>query len=148
MNQKLPYYAAYPMPPAYDDERAERIDFEYMKSLYPEIPKKVLPYVEEECDRMEYGNSVVYDEYPDRLQLRLMCRRICDSIRQKEKFWLEDLAEVSEENTDNMCPLKCPVDTSKQPNGSRWLCDLVEIMLYQELYRRRSEKRRRRRVFY
>ena len=31
MNQKLPYYMAYPMPLAYDDERVERMDLEYMK---------------------------------------------------------------------------------------------------------------------
>ena len=71
MNQKLPYYMAYPMPLAYDDERVERMDLEYMKSLYPALAKRILPYIEEECDRMEYGNSVIYDEYPDRLQLQL-----------------------------------------------------------------------------
>ncbi|CUQ58247.1 Uncharacterised protein [Dorea longicatena] len=32
MNSKLPYYMAYPMPLAYDDERMERRDYEYMKS--------------------------------------------------------------------------------------------------------------------
>ena len=35
MNPKLPYYMAYPMPLAYDDEKIERRDYEYMKSLYP-----------------------------------------------------------------------------------------------------------------
>lgn len=55
MNQKLPYYMAYPMPLAYDDERVERMDLEYMKSLYPALAKRILPYIEEECDRMEYG---------------------------------------------------------------------------------------------
>ena len=39
MNQKLPYYMVYPMPLAFDDERIERMDFEYMKSLYRDIPK-------------------------------------------------------------------------------------------------------------
>lgn len=68
MNQKLPYYMAYPMPLAYDDERVERMDFEYLKSMYPDVPKRLLPYVEEECDRMEYENSMMYDEYPDRLR--------------------------------------------------------------------------------
>lgn len=36
MDTKLPYYMAYPMPLLYDDERIDRRDFEYMKSLYPE----------------------------------------------------------------------------------------------------------------
>ena len=85
MNQKLPYYMAYPMPFVFDDERTERMDFEYLKSLYPDIPKRLLPYVEEECDRMEYDNSMVYDEYPDKLQLRLMCARACRNIEKMKK---------------------------------------------------------------
>ena len=72
MDYRLPYYMAYPLPLQYDDERIERRDFEYMKSMYPMAVKKILPYVEEECDRMAYEGSVIYDEYPDKLQLRLM----------------------------------------------------------------------------
>ena len=55
MNQKLPYYMAYPMPLAYDDERVERMDLEYMKSLYPALAKRILPYIEEECDGWNMG---------------------------------------------------------------------------------------------
>ena len=47
MNEKLPYYMAYPMPFSFDDERIERMDLEYLKSMYPKIPKRILPYVEE-----------------------------------------------------------------------------------------------------
>ena len=78
MDYRLPYYMAYPMPLQYDDERIEQRDFEYMKSMYPETAKRLLPYVEDECDRMAYEGSVVYDEYPDQLQMRMMCRRIYD----------------------------------------------------------------------
>ena len=107
MNQKLPYYMVYPMPLAFDDERIERMDFEYMKSLYPDIPKRILPYIEEECDRMEYENSMVYDEYPDKLQLRLMCGRACRNIEKSEKgIYEEDMGKLR---------------------------DLVEVMLFQEL---------------
>ena len=77
MYQKLPYYMAYPIQTEYD-EKAERTDLEYMKSLYPDLPKRILPYVEEECDRMEYTGSVMFDVYPDKLQLRIMCNRRTD----------------------------------------------------------------------
>ena len=40
MEYRLPYYMAYPMPLQYDDERIERRDFEYMKSMYPITVKK------------------------------------------------------------------------------------------------------------
>lgn len=119
MNSKLPYYMAYPMPLAYDDERMERRDYEYMKSLYPDTAKKVLPYVEEECDRNEYPCSMIYDEYPDRFLLRMMCNRIFDKVVSQEKLEPED-----------------------------WLRNLIEVILYQELFKRRSDDRRNRRRFY
>ena len=86
MYQKLPYYMAYPIQTEYD-ERAERTDLEYMKSLYPDLPKRILPYVEEECDRMEYTGSVMFDVYPDKLQLRIMCSRICENVKKQEKMF-------------------------------------------------------------
>lgn len=59
MNEKLPYYMAYPMPFSFDDERIERMDLEYLKSMYPKFLKRILPVVEEECDpygiRKQYG---------------------------------------------------------------------------------------------
>ena len=122
MNQKLPYYMAYPMPFVFDDERTERMDFEYLKSLYPDIPKRLLPYVEEECDRMEYDNSMVYVEYPDKLQLRLMCARACSNIEKNEKgIYDDDMGKIR---------------------------DLVEVMMYQELYKRRCDHRRKSRRIY
>ena len=97
MDYRLPYYMAYPMPLQYDDERIEHYDFEYMKSMYPQTAKKVLPYVEDECDRMEYEGSMMYDEYPDQLQLRLMCRagiRQNDGGKEKEELEMADEEDV------------------------------------------------------
>ena len=122
MNEKIPYYMAYPVPFSYDDERTERMDYEYLKSMYPEIPRRILPYVEEECDRMEYENSMVYDQYPDKLQLRLMCRRICDNVKRHE----HEAAGMDQSRLE----------------------DLAGVMLFQELYKRRSDHRRRARKFY
>ena len=85
MENKLPFYMAYPVPLLYNDDRNARRDYDYMKSIYPDTAKRVLPYMEEECDRMEYDGSMMYDEYPDRLQLRLMCRRIYDKAKKEEE---------------------------------------------------------------
>ena len=133
MDQKLPYYMAYPMTLDFEDERAERMDYEYLRSMYPEIPKTILPYVEEECDRMAYENSMIYDQYPDKLQLRLMCGRICADIKKHEKL---SRNESMREHLNDM------------EQGGKWLRDLTEVMLYQELFRRRSGRRRSARRFY
>lgn len=118
MDSKLPYYMTYPTPLLYDDERMDRRDFEYMKSLYPATAKRVLPYIEDECDRMEYECSMMYDEYPDQLQLRMMGKRVYDRAKEGEE---------------------APGD---------WLEDLIQVMLYQELYKRRSDHRKYRRKYY
>ena len=129
MEHRLPYYMAYPMPMQYDDERMERRDFEYMKSMYPMTVKRLLPYIEEECDRMSYEGSMIYDEYPDQLQMYLMCSRIYDRVRkEKPKDDMEMEMQVSR-NDDQ-------------------LRDLIQILLFQELFRRRSRHRRNRRRFY
>lgn len=128
MDYRLPYYMAYPLPLQYDDERMERRDFEYLKSMYPMEAKRILPYVEEECDRMSYANSVIYDEYPDQLQIRLMCNRIYDKVKNEKAQ--EDESEMQAAGNDS------------------WLHDLVQIMLFQEVFRRRTQHRRCRRRYY
>lgn len=118
MDNRLPYYMTYPMPFLFDDDRVNRRDYDYMKSIYPDTAKRLLPFVEEECDRLEYKGSMMYDEYPDRLQLRLMCRRIYDRAKEGED------------------------------EAGEWLHDLIEVMAYQELCRRRCERRSCRRKLY
>ncbi len=122
MDNRLPYYMTYQNPVmydmVYDDDRKTRRDYDYMKSLYPETAQRVLPFVEEECDRLEYDGSMMYDEYPDRLQLRLMCRRIYGRVKDTEE------------------------------NPGKWLQELVEVLAYQELCRRRCDHREFRRRFY
>lgn len=137
MDSKLPYYMAYPMPLLYDDERCERRDYEYMKSMYPQMAKQVMPYVEEECDRMQFDGSMMYDEYPDQLQLRLMCSRVYNNVKE-----LENDREDEEEMMLEM----------QQHRGRRrdddWLKDLIQVMVFQELYQRRCDHRRCRRKYY
>jgi len=118
MDNRLPYYMTYPMPLLYDDDRIMRRDLDYMKSIYPATAKRLVPYIDEECDRMEYDGSMMYDEYPDQLQLRMMCRRIYDQAAEGEE------------------------------KPGEWLKDLIQVMTYQELYHRRCEHRNLRRKFY
>ena len=152
MNEKMPYYMAYPTPLSFDDERTERMDFEYLKSMYPELPKRILPYVEEECDRMEYENSMMYDQYPDKLQLKMMCRRVCDNVRRHERLseWGEAFdQEENEESAVSGSACSCRgAGCSCRGSDKGILRDLVEVMLFQELYRRRCDHRRRCRRFY
>lgn len=154
MDTKMPYYMAYPMPFSYDDERTERMDFEYMKSMYPDTAKRLLPYVEEECDRMEYENSMVYDQYPDKLQLKLMSMRIYDNVRKHERMFFgdEEDAGLSESDGGQENGISGTARDRERGrdgrNNAPSLRDFIEVMLYQELYKRRCDHRRRCRRFY
>lgn len=135
MDYRLPYYMTYPMPFQYDDERTEQRDFEYMKSMYPETAKRLLPYIEDECDRMAYEGSVVYDEYPDQLQMRMICRRIYDRVKDT------DAAEQMQMEMQERAG-----DRSRRRDD--WLFDMIQIMVYQELFRRRCDHRKCRKKIY
>ena len=139
MDAKMPYYMAYPIPFSYDDERTERMDFEYMKSMYPDTAKRILPYVEEECDRMEYENSMVYDQCPDKLQLRLMSRRVYDNVRKHERMFFgdEEDAGLSGLDGDQETGISGTAREREHDRDGRSkspsLRDFIEVMLYQEL---------------
>ena len=154
MDAKMPYYMAYPIPFSYDDERTERMDFEYMKSMYPNTAKRILPYVEEECDRMEYENSMVYDQCPDKLQLRLMSRRVYDNVRKHERMFFGDEEDAGLSGLDGDQETGISGTAREREHGrdgrskSPSLRDFIEVMLYQELYKRRCDHRRRCRRFY
>ena len=118
MEGKLPYYMVYPIPFLYDDERLERRDYEYMRSLYPDAAKRVLPYVEEECDRCEGPCSMMYDEYPDQLSLLRKAKEVWEGARAGEDFG------------------------EKEPAWEQ-LQDLIGVLLLQEMMRRRKRNRGR-----
>lgn len=144
MDYRLPYYMAYPMPLQYDDDRMEQRDLDYMQSMYPETARRILPYVQDECDRMAYEGSVVFDEYPDQLQLQMMCRRVFERVRNMEEI---------ERGMENEEPQPEEQMESQQMRGRNRekddrLRDLVQVLLFQELFRRRRDRRNYRRRFY
>ena len=135
MVKRLPFYMVYDMEenrgnmsmqmPWLGEEHMFCRDYEYMKSTYPDMVKRIMPYVEEECDRMEYSGSMMFDEYPDQLQVRMMCRRSFN------KF-LKDNSRERNENDDS----------------DQWIRDLIWVLMWQEILRRRSDYRKYRRKFY
>ena len=115
---RMPFYLTYPMTNVYQTEKEYERDMELMKELYPRETRQILEVVEEECDKMEYEGSMMFDEYPDKLQLRMMCRRIYDKAEKEEE------------------------------NPGEWLNELIQVMAFQELCQRRCEHRHYRKKLY
>lgn len=113
-----PFYSVCP----WEDEKTK--DQKRLQELYPRLARQIQPLVTEECDRMEYDGSFMFDVYPDRLQLMRITDRIYDQV--DKKHIQEDLMMQS-------------VDSH-----SVWLKDLISVMLLNEMYQRRCRRRDRR----
>jgi hypothetical protein len=116
----FPFYVAYANPMMYDGEKVQENELERMKAYYPKTARAIQEEVEKQCDLMDYEGSRIYDEYPDRLMLREMSR----GIRRKMEPQLE---------------------SCEAPAGL--LDDLIEVLLYQEIWGRRCRRQRCRRYF-
>lgn len=116
----FPFYVAYANPMLYDGERIQEEEFNLMKSYYPDIARKIQEKVEEECQRLDYEGSRLYDEYPDKYMLYHLGRKI----------------------REEMMP-----EMSAQEVSGGLLDDLVQVLLYQEISRRRCRRHRCRRYF-
>lgn len=96
----------------YTASQKEDTEYFYMKSLYPPFSKEISRHIDEVCDKMEWDGSTMYDQVPDAVRLRRMA------------------AEIA-----NFCVEKNPqMDIEHLP-------EMVEIMLYNEMFYRRRRRR-------
>lgn len=76
---KIPFYMAYPMQTVYMEELEYARDLEKLKGMYPKEVRSIQEMVENECDKMEYEGSLMFDEYPDRVMVNRIVKRIYDA---------------------------------------------------------------------
>lgn len=81
---RMPFYMSYPMQNLYLTEMEYEKDMERMKELYPKEVTRILEAVEEECDKMEYEGSLMFDEYPDRFMTERIVEHIYEEISSGE----------------------------------------------------------------
>ena len=113
-------------------QEADR-DMEYFSRIYPQQTRTLKRLVEEECDRMDYDGSPMYDEYPDKIMVYGMCRRIRERAGKEglleEELWAEAVPE------------------GRQTKGLSWADQVIFVLLAQEMHQRRRRKRNERRWF-
>ena len=110
-----PFYASYANPMLYRGEKEQEEEFSLMKSYYPETARRIQEKVEEECDLLDYEGSRLYDEHPDRYMLYHLGRKIMDDVSSQAGM---------EAMSDGL------------------LEDLVQVLLFHEISRRRCRRRR------
>lgn len=138
---KIPFYMAYPMQDVYLSEIEYERDRERLKEMYPKEAKRIQRVVEEECDKMEYDGSLMFDEYPD----RVMVQKLCDDIY--NKVYDNTTAEVETEQYRDRRPGGGYPPPPPPPHRDRGGRDLIEILLFDEMFRRRCRHNRCRRFW-
>lgn len=121
--EKMPFYMTYPMQNTVFEETEYEKDCKRLQEMYPRDARRIQSMVDEECDRMEYEGSMMFDRYPDRLMMEMICRRIYRGLRP------EDVEEDGRLHVDEKYFM------------------LVQVMLMQEMYRRRCRHYRCRRWY-
>lgn len=138
---KTPFYMSYPMQNLYLTEMEYEKDIERMKELYPKDVKSILECVEDECDKMEYEGSLMFDEYPD----RLMIETVVERIYQKLAGDAADTNLEAEQYRGGRPPQGPPQRPPRRPGEKDNFRDLIGVILNNEMYRRRCRHRRCRR---
>ena len=73
---------------------------ENFKSMYPREIRVIQSYVSEVCDRMDYQNSPMYDEWPEQRTVDQMCDSVCESVSASQYMrLLRDAWGMQEEKT-------------------------------------------------
>lgn len=116
-----PFYGTFLNPLFYEEERVQENEFLKMRGYYPEIADQIQEEAEKECAILDYEGSRIYDEYPD----RLMLKELAAGIRKRMESEQQD-----------------------KYKESRYLDELIEVVLYQEIIRRRCRHQRCRKVYY
>ena len=96
-------------------------DNTYLKYLYPKITRQISEFVEEECDKMEYEGSLMFDVFPDKVALQLMAAGITK--------------EFTEKNPD------------AYPGERKLLRDMIEVVLFHAIMYRRNRYRNHKRLY-
>ena len=131
--QPLPFYMAYPFLMPFDQEREQETDLQLMQSYYSRRAARIQEKVERECDRMEYDGSMMFDEYPDKFMMEHLCRKIEREIQ-------------SEDEKNNQTQNETDTRAMERDRGDG-LRDLIGVLLFNEMFRRRCRHRRCRRFF-
>lgn len=129
-------------------------NYEYMKSLYPSLVRRVQKEVEDECDKLEHTGSCMFDEWPDRTSLDSIADNICKKMEYLDKdnpeLQAEDLSINPLTALESLKAMAIegtvinPIGDYTRTGRPYWYHSLILTLLYNEmLYRRMRYYHRR-----
>lgn len=122
-NEKpMPFYMSYPLPFEKESGAQEEREWGILRSWYSGEILRVQEIVERVCDELDYEGSWIYDEYPDRGRMEQAQKKIRKELDRQRG------------------------ETVEAEEG-RTIQDVLCVLWYQELFRRRCRRKKCRRCF-
>ena len=147
-----PFYLSYPLP--YDTEEAVGREWEILKSWYSDEVLQMQEAVERACDELDYEGSWIYDEYPDRgrmerEQLKIQKRLL---LRQEERNPLSQESGkgqggLPQKNGQRGILQEDEASVETAAREKRGIGELLQVLWYNEVFRRRCRRRKCRRHY-
>lgn len=100
-------------------------DWLYMQQLYPNTARKLVYYIEDAADRLEYENSMMFDNYPDRIAVEQV---------------VKEIIAVIQENDPALITMPEDTAVSERKGDQTWdscMEEMIQIMLLGEMHHRR-----------
>ena len=147
--RQIPYSLMYPYPDLYMSEMETERDLQYLQQMYPTDAKRMQKKVEEELDKLEYEGSMMYDEYPDRVSMLLICDRIEKALAREdaERQAREEADMETDEDMNAMDMRRRGRGDRDDFHFDRGRRNLLEVLLFNEMHKRRCKRRQCRRFW-
>ena len=134
-----PYFTMPDYAGVMEEQKMMERDLRRLQSMYPDTVKRMLPYIEEECDKMEYEGSAMYDEHPDHTTVQQIVQRILEEMRDELPPEMLETTQSTTKEVDEMLSMQYR-GPGRRP-GRNWADDLIRVLLLQEMHHRRCRHR-------
>lgn len=116
-----------------ENDNFDENDRQYMLSLYPDLCQRIQRLSEDECDKLEYEGSLMFDEYPDKKEIDKIVARI---------YVIVEKEQVLPKATQEVETLEKTVEAQQVivPVGYPWLWNNVQVGFLNELFGRRRRR--------
>ncbi|MCD8038096.1 MAG: hypothetical protein LUE96_03285 [Lachnospiraceae bacterium] len=126
-------------PPAVPEDRILE-DLEYLQQMYPTYAKKYRSVISSVVDKMDYDNSFIYDQYPDKLTLQRMVASVMAVIKANETADASDAQESQSGEQAEPVDEKALTEDAPWEEKEPWIKELVTVLMYYEILMRRRKK--------
>jgi len=142
-----PGQAVIQQPTAFFEDRILE-DMEYLQQMYPTYAKRYQSVISSVVDKMDYDNSFIYDQYPDKLSIRRMVDSVMIVIKANEENAADSMARMQDggetENTES-ANVTADTLTERAPWSEKepWIKELVIVLMYYEILARRKRRQKK-----